>query len=158
MLSSDELLKFAVDFITGFAIIALDERGTVVTWNAGAERTLGYTQEEIIGRSGAIIFTPEDRAHGVPEMEFSLASSRGRAEDERWHVRKDGSRFWGSGLLMPLRRGHGFLKILRDQTQQHRAEELLKASEARFRTLATAQFQPSIGPHRAARNLSTCVS
>ena len=138
MLDSDELLKLAVDATTGYAIIALDASGVVVSWNAGAERLLGYADREILGQDGDVIFVPEDRARGIPRAERLRAVASGRAEDERWHLRKDSSRFWGSGLLMALPNQQGFLKIMRDDTQRHRAEDLLKASEARFRTLATA--------------------
>jgi PAS domain S-box-containing protein len=82
-----------------------------------------------------VIFTPEDRAAGAPQAERRDALARGRAEDERWHLRKDGSRFWGSGLLTPLAdRKAGFVKIMRDRTAQRRAEEALRESEDRFRT------------------------
>jgi PAS domain S-box-containing protein len=79
---------------------------------------------------------PEDLATGMPEAERATALRDGRAEDERWHRRKDDSRFWGSGLLMPLRGEDGFVKIVRDRTAHHLAAERLAASEERFRTLA----------------------
>jgi PAS domain S-box-containing protein len=135
--SSDELLRVIVESSTGFAIFSMDPSGTVIAWNRGAERLLGYADEEIIGRDGDVIFTPEDRALGVPDRERQVATADGRAEDERWHMRKDGSRFWGSGLLMPLRGVNGYVKILRDNTHRHELEESVRASEARFRLLAT---------------------
>jgi PAS domain S-box-containing protein len=138
VLTNDELLKLAVDATTGYAIFALDQNGRVLTWNAGAERLLGHTGAEMLGESGDVIFTPEDRARGAPQEERAQARASGRAEDERWHIRKDGSRFWSSGLLVPLPDAQGFLKIMRDQTEKHRAEEQLRGSETRFRTLATA--------------------
>ena len=70
------------------------------------------------------------------QLELKTALAAGRAVDERWHARKDGSRFWGSGLMMPLRGEAGFLKIMRDQTHHRAAEQKLKESEERFRTLA----------------------
>jgi PAS domain S-box-containing protein len=126
-----------VESSVGFAIFAMDLSGKVITWNIGAERLLGYGEQEIMGRDGDVVFTPEDRAQGHPDRERQNALVDGRAEDERWHMRKDGSRFWGSGLLMPLRGVGGFLKILRDQTHRHMVEESLRESEARFRLLAT---------------------
>jgi PAS domain S-box-containing protein len=135
---TDELLRAVVESSTDFAVFAMDLNGAIISWNLGAERLVGYAEAEILGSDGRIIFTPEDRAAGVPEREQQTALGAGRAEDERWHVRKDGSRFWGSGLLMPLRDGvQGYVKILRDRTQQHRIEEDLRESEARFRMLAT---------------------
>jgi len=84
------------------------------------------------------MFTPEDRAAGMPEAEMQKALAAGCATDERWHMKRDGTRFWGSGQLTPLRNGrcHGFLKILRDRTQEREAEAKLRESELRFRTLA----------------------
>src|SRR4051812_13890465 len=119
-------------------MFASDGSGNVISWNVGARRLLGYSEEEIVGRHGDVIFTPEDRADGAPERERSRALREGRSEDERWHQRKDGSRFWGSGLLMPLRSGSGFVKIMRDRTAQHASEMAVKDSEARFRMLATS--------------------
>src|SRR3954468_2635563 len=91
-----------VESATDIAIIALDGQGEVTSWNVGAERLLGFADDEIVGRDGDVVFTPEDRDAGEPEKERIQARVKGRAQDERWHVRKDGSRFWASGLLMPL--------------------------------------------------------
>jgi len=135
---TEELLRAIVESSVDFAVFAMDLSGKVISWNRGAERMMGYAEAEILGADGRIIFIPEDRASGEPEREQKTALAEGRAEDERWHLRKDGSRFWGSGLMMPLRGGvRGFVKILRDRTQQHRFEENLRESEARFRMLAT---------------------
>ena len=107
---------------TDYAIIAMDRGGRVTRWNTGAERILGWREDEILGDPAHVIFTPEDRAAGRPETEMALALRDGSAPDERWHLRKGGERFWANGELMPLRdeRGatQGFLKILRDRTQQ----------------------------------------
>jgi PAS domain S-box-containing protein len=133
----EEEFRLIVESATDFAIIATDFEGRVTTWNTGAERLLGYEEAEIIGRNAAIIFTPEDRASGRPQREMQLALENGRAEDERWHLRKDGSRFWASGLLMPLKDERdgvrGFLKIMRDRTAQQETEGALRASEAELR-------------------------
>jgi PAS domain S-box-containing protein len=79
----------------------------------GAERLTGYSEQEIIGRNGDVIFTPEDRTVGAPEKERSQALLSGRSENERWHRRKNGTQYWGSGLMTPLRNGGGFVKIMR---------------------------------------------
>lgn len=133
-----DLLRLILESVTDFAVFAQDESGRVISWNAGAERLTGYSEGEILGRDANVLFTPEDRAAGIPQQERSNASLNGRGEDERWHQRKDGSRFWGSGLLTPLRTGNGFVKIMRDRTAQHAGELELKESEARFRMLATS--------------------
>ncbi|WP_363352446.1 PAS domain S-box protein [Methylocystis echinoides] len=134
---SDELLRLLVDSATDFAIIAMNSRGEVTSWNAGAERLLGYREEEILSHSGDVIFAPEDCAAGVPERERAEARARGRAEDERWHQRKDGSRFWGSGVMMRLADGSGFVKIFRNLTERRAAEQRVRESEELFRLLAT---------------------
>jgi len=114
--NSTELLRLVMESATDFAIITMNKQGRVTSWNVGAMRLLGFLDDEIIGRDGDVIFTPEDRAAGAPEQERAETHASGRAQDERWHVRKDGSRFWGSGTLMPLADGEGFLKIMRDLT------------------------------------------
>ncbi len=135
---SDELLRLVIESATDFAIFSADPAGLVTSWNTGAERLLGFSEAEMFGRSADVIFTAEDRAAGVPEQERSTAIAEGRAEDERWQVRKGGARFWASGLMMPLSdRRLGFVKILRDRTEQHQTETRIRESEARFRLLAT---------------------
>lgn len=132
-----EMLALIVDSAVDFAIFTFSPEGITTSWNRGAERLLGYRSDEIEGRDADVIFTPEDLAAGVPDGERRRAAREGRAEDERWHVRKDGTRFWASGLVMPLRDGNpGFVKILRDLTDRHEAQERLRESEARFRLLA----------------------
>jgi PAS domain S-box-containing protein len=133
-----DLLRLIFESVTDFAVFAQDPSGKVISWNNGAERLIGYSESEILGRSGDVIFTSEDRAAGAPERERSKASLNGRSEDERWHQRKDGSRFWGSGLMMRLRTGSGFVKIMRDRTAHHAKELELAESEERFRMLATS--------------------
>src|SRR5258708_34687370 len=89
--------------------------------------------------SAAIISPPEDRPNRAPEREPARASLDGSALDERWHQRKDGARFWASGLLVRLREADkGFVKISRDRTEQHEASRRLRENEERFRLLATS--------------------
>ncbi len=141
---SEERLRLILASATDYAILTTGLDRRVATWNAGAERLLGWSAEEVVGRSADIIFTPEDRGAGAPEREAEGALRDGRAVDERWHVRKDGSRFWGSGLAMPLRDPEaeagapplGLLKVMRDRTEQRRAEEAMRGSERRLRLLA----------------------
>lgn len=116
-------LKVILDSATDYAIITLDAAGRITGWNVGAQNVLGWREAEVLGRESALIFVPEDRAREAPEAELVKATAEGRAMDERWHVRRDGSRFWGSGLMVPLRDGRGFLKVLRDRTDHRAAEE-----------------------------------
>jgi PAS domain S-box-containing protein len=134
---SDEILRLVFESVTDFAIIATDCQGCITSWNSGAERLLGYTEDDILNRPADVVFTPEDRAIGVPEREREEALALGRAQNERWHVRKDSSRFWGSGVLTPLADRSGFVKIMRDLTERRLAYERLEESEQLFRLLAT---------------------
>src|SRR3954463_1203438 len=88
-----DLLHLIFESATDFAVFAQDRSGLVISWNIGAERLTGYAETEILGQSADIIFTSEDRAAGAPQRERSDAARNGRSEDERWHRRKDGSRF-----------------------------------------------------------------
>lgn len=146
---SEERLRLVVESATGFAIFTLDGSGVVTGWNSGAERLFGYTDAEVLGKHDHNLYTSEDAADGVPEREICKAAAEGRAVNERWHVRKDGSRFWGSGLVQPLRTGEGtiigFLKIMRDMTEarqwqetlERQAEELKAADRRKDEFLAT---------------------
>ena len=140
-LRHQRILESAVDY----AIISLDLAGRVTSWNEGARRILGWTEEEMCGRSGDVFFTLEDRAAGVPAQEMGTTLAQGRGADERWHLRKDGERFWANGEMMPLTDARGtpvgFLKILRDRTEQHRTRTALEVSERRFQlALEAAQL------------------
>jgi len=124
------MLNSAVDF----AIIATDRDGRITDWNSGAERILGWVSADVLGQPADLIFTPEDRAEDRQGIEMRTALHDGRASDERWHMRQDGTRFWASGETMPLRDGSahlGFLKILRDRTEQRQAAEAQRV-EAEF--------------------------
>lgn len=134
--SGDELLRPILESATDFAIFTMDPEGRVTSWNTGAQRVLGYREDEILGQSADIMFPPVDAQAGAEERQRAL--EHGRAEDERWQMRNDGTRFWASGLMMPLAdRRLGFVKILRDWTERHFAQERLRESEERFRLLAT---------------------
>jgi PAS domain S-box-containing protein len=138
-LGAEEMFRLMVESVQDYAFFATDADGTVVSWNAGAERIFGYTDSEIIGQNASLLFTPEDRARRAPEGELATAAAEGRAEDERWHMRKDGSRFWASGIVTPLRDKagnlQGFVKVARDETSRQLNEEQLRISETRSRAL-----------------------
>jgi PAS domain S-box-containing protein len=129
------LARLIVESAHDFAIFTIDRAGIVTSWNPGAENLLGWPREDAIGMDARVIFTPEDRASGVPENEISRSASEGRALDERWHVRRDGSRFWASGLVMPLREEEraeprGFMKMMRDRTAEREADRRFRAVTA----------------------------
>src|SRR5438270_10244291 len=108
----------------------LDRENTITFWSAGAERVFGWSQDEAIGQTGAVIFTAEDRRQGKVEEEMNTALTEGRALDRRFHLRKDGSRFWTDGVMMRLDRSdgslRGFAKIARDASEQREAEDQLR--------------------------------
>ena len=131
---SEETLRLVLENAREYAIISTDLDCLVTTWNAGAERLLGYREQEILGQPAAIIFTPEDRAAGLPGREERLALAEGRVSHECWHVRKDGRRFWGSGVLTTMHTGSsepiGFVKVFRDRTVEQQTHEERERSRA----------------------------
>ena len=120
-----ERLRLIIDSAKDYAILTADDDGIITSWNTGAERILGFSEEEAIGQHLRIFFSAEDKAAGRPEHEMEKARREGRAEDSRWHARKDGSLFWASGEMVPVQGEgiSGFLKIFRDLTEQRRAED-----------------------------------
>ncbi len=124
---SEERLRLVIESATDYAIFTQDLERRVTSWNPGAQAMFGYSEAEIIGQSGDIIFTAEDRRRGEPDHEEQTTRQNGRAQNERWHVRKDRTRFWGSGSVSPLTdatgRLLGFVKIMRDLTERRAAEE-----------------------------------
>jgi PAS domain S-box-containing protein len=127
-----DLLELFIEHVVDYAIFSMDADGRVTTWNAGAERVLGYSEEEVLGQHFSKFFTPQDRHNHVPEAELKTAVTEGRASDDRWALRKDGTRFFASGVISTLhhRRTLGFVKILRDRTDaKHAEDEIRKLNE-----------------------------
>ncbi|GJE09472.1 sensor histidine kinase [Methylobacterium longum] len=146
--ASEARYRLAVESASDYAIFTTDLTGRITAWHTGAQNLMGWTEEEAVGAPANLIFTPEDDREATAETEMRLAVTEGRGEDDRWHLRKDGTRFWANGLMMPLRDDEGglagFLKILRDRTEQKRAAErqalLLHELNHRVKnTLATVQ-------------------
>ncbi|HEX8404943.1 MAG TPA: CheR family methyltransferase [Duganella sp.] len=124
-LASEARMRMVAESAADYAIITMDEQGRVTSWNSGATHVFGWSAEEMEGQTTTRLFVPEDIAAGVPVEELVRAREDGRAEDERWHLRRDGSRFFCSGVTTPLRNGgfHGYVKIARDVTERECEDE-----------------------------------
>jgi PAS domain S-box-containing protein len=139
------LFHVLVESVQDYAIFALDANGRIATWNGGARQIKGYTADEAIGQHFSLFFTDEERAADRPGRLLQMAATVGRAEDEGWRVRKDGSRFWASAIITALRsRGEiiGFAKITRDLTERRASEEAIRRRE---RQLSDAQELAGMG-------------
>jgi PAS domain S-box-containing protein len=126
--------RLIFESVKDFSIFTVDLNAIITSWNTGAENVFGYSENEAIGQSIAIIFTPEDRAAGIPERELQSAAKSGRGTDERWHMRKSGERFFASGIVTALKDDSdkiiGFTKVARDITAAKQADDLLRAQAA----------------------------
>lgn len=131
--------QMLVEKVTDYAIYMLNVDGTVATWNAGARRFKGYSDQEIIGQHFSRFYTAEDQAVGLPARALQTARDTGRFEDEGWRVRQDGSQFWASVVIDALRDDDGellgFAKITRDINEKRATQSALEASENQFRIL-----------------------
>jgi two-component system, chemotaxis family, CheB/CheR fusion protein len=155
--AGEERLRLLIDSATDYAIFTMTDAGVIDSWNTGAERMFGYSSDEVVGRAGDILFTADDRAARVPEEELATARARGRAIDERWHMRKDGSRFYVSGVTTKLGDGRelGFAKIARDLTPRRQAELALTQAHADLESRVmhrTEQLQAEIERRGAAQH------
>jgi len=137
---TEERFRLMVEGVKDYAIIMLDKEGRVVSWNAGAQRFKGYSDNEIIGRHLSTFYVPEDVELGKPQKALEIAAAEGRFEDEGWRIRKDGSQFWESVLITALhdKAGNlrGFAKVARDITE-HREAEVLKLRTQRLESIGT---------------------
>jgi PAS domain S-box-containing protein len=123
---ADTNLRFhlLVDGVQDYAIFTLDAAGLVNSWNNGAERLLGYTEAEILGRPFSLVFIPADIENGVPQRDLQTAARQSRVVNERWYIRKDGSRLFVSGILAPVGEGDAreFGMIMHNITDRLKAE------------------------------------
>ncbi len=161
---SEERFRLFIDCVQDYAIFLLDPDGKVISWNEGAARILGYAADEAVGQNFALFFTEDDVNRGRPARALEEALAKGQSRDDRWLVRKDGSRFWGSGVTTALRdesgRLRGFAKILRDLTDrkgleealQQRAEHLVEAGRRKdeFLALLSHELRNPLSPLRNA--------
>jgi PAS domain S-box-containing protein len=144
--ASEETFRLLVESVRDYAIFLLDTGGHVVTWNLGAERTKGYTADEILGRHFEVFYTEPDRARGHPHDELVIAVREGRYEEEGWRVRKDGSQFWANVVITALFDADGahvgFAKVTRDVTERRRIlDELEHAADERRAFLAVTAHE-----------------
>jgi PAS domain S-box-containing protein len=139
---TDGQFQRLVEAVRDYAIISLDPKGLVVTWNAGAENITGHAAEDVLGHPVSILYPPEAIARGWPKQALATAAAEGRIEDEGWRLRKDGSRFWANAIVTAIRdengRLTGYSKILRDLTERRRHEEEIRVGEERFRLMVEA--------------------
>ncbi|MDX3910149.1 MAG: PAS domain S-box protein [Sphingobium sp.] len=132
---ASESYRHIVDSAIDSAIISTDEDGLITSWSKGAETIMGWAEEEVLGKHLGVIFTPEDLASNRPTRELERAARDGRASDERWHIRKDGSLFYAHGAVTPLLgSGKGYVKSLRDVTEEHATRTELDASRLQLDT------------------------
>jgi PAS domain S-box-containing protein len=132
------LYQRLVQSVVDYAIFMLDEDGNISSWNPGAERIKGYSTDEILGEHFSRFYTPEDQKRGVPTKALKTARQEGRFAAEGWRVRKDGTRFWASVVIDPVKEGEkivGFAKVTRDLTERREAQlELERSQQALFQS------------------------
>ncbi|MBO1904577.1 PAS domain S-box protein [Microvirga sp. 3-52] len=143
---SEERFRLLVQGVTDYAIYMLDPQGHVTNWNAGAQRIKGYAESEIIGHHFSQFYTEEDLATNLPRRALDTAAREGKFEAEGWRLRKDGSRFWASVVIDPIRNDMGeligFAKITRDITERRKTQEALEEAQA---ALFQAQKMEAVG-------------
>ena len=136
---ADRRFSYFVESVTEYALFTLAPDGVIVSWNAGAQRTFGYADADILGKNFSVLFTPDEIANAQPVDELCVALREGRIDRDCWHVRADGSLFWATNTVQPVRDDNGsligFSKIVRDSTERYLAGEALRESEERFRLM-----------------------
>jgi PAS domain S-box-containing protein len=139
LLDTERRLRLLVDCVNDYALVMLDPRGRIVSWNAGAKSLKGYTADEIIGKNFSCFYTIEDVVEGKPDIELRVAARTGRFEDIGIRLRKDGTRFWANVIVSAIydEKGEliGFGKLTRDITERVETEQKLAESEAKLKTL-----------------------
>jgi PAS domain S-box-containing protein len=125
LFESERSFRLLVEGVADYALYMLDPTGIVTSWNVGGQRIKGYSPEEIVGRHFSCFYTEADRANGKPFRALKIAEEQGRYEEDGWRVRKDGTFFWASVVIDPIREGDeliGFAKITRDITERREAQ------------------------------------
>jgi PAS domain S-box-containing protein len=168
----ERLLELFLARTREHAVICIDPEGRVLAWLGAAHELLGYAPEEAVGRHTSLIFGPEDQKKGLDRYELELAARESRSEDDRWHLRKDGTRVWMTGSVDAVKDESGtllgYVKVMRDQTDQRARTELLenqlqglKATQERthlfLRTLGHELRNP-LGPIQTASHIVARLS
>jgi PAS domain S-box-containing protein len=143
---SERHFRLLINGVTDYALYMLDPNGIVTNWNAGGQRIKGYLPEEIIGQHFSRFYSPADQAAGRPARALRLALENGRYDEEGWRVRKDGTFFWASVVIDPIRDDEGkilgFAKITRDISERREAQLNLEKIQ---RQLAESQKLDALG-------------
>jgi PAS domain S-box-containing protein len=145
LFESERSFRLLVEGVADYALYMLDPTGTVTSWNVGGQRIKGYSPEEIVGRHFSCFYTEADRANGKPLRALKIAEEQGKYEEEGWRVRKDGTFFWASVIIDPIREGDelvGFAKITRDITERREAQLKLEQMQ---KQLAESQKLDALG-------------
>ena len=149
---SEERFRLLVESMEDYAIFMLDPEGRVTSWNNGAERIVGFRQDEIVGHHFGRFYTPEERSQDLPKEALTFAATKGRSEQEGWRVRKDGRRIWANTIVSTLLDERqaivGFSVVMRDLTDRRAAEEALRESEKKLRRQAEELEQQLIASGR----------
>jgi PAS domain S-box-containing protein len=128
--------RYFIDTLEIYAVFAIDLSGVILSWQPGVKHVFGYERESFVGQPADIIFTEVDRQNDAPEREMGIALRNGWAKDERWHVCKNGARFWGSGIMIAVRDDSeqvvGFAKLVRDRTSERLEDEVKELTALRL--------------------------
>src|SRR5262245_42128256 len=143
---NERQFRLLVESVVDYALYMLDPEGVVANWNTGAQRIKGYIPAEIVGQHFSRFYTDTDRANGKPARALKIARETGRYEEDGWRVRKDGSFFWASVVIDPIRDDSGnligYAKITRDITERREAQLALERVQ---RQLAESQKMDALG-------------
>src|SRR5882762_619096 len=145
LLEGERNFRLLVEGVADYALYMLDPNGVVTSWNVGGQRIKGYSPREIVGQHFSRFYTEADRASGRPLRALKIAREEGRYEEEGWRVRKDGTFFWASVIIDPIRENGklvGFAKITRDITERREAQLKLEQMQ---RQLAESQKLDALG-------------
>jgi len=153
---SEQRIRLLLESVRDYAIFMLSPEGIIESWNSGAQLIKGYRAEEVLGKHFSLFYRPEDLAAGRPAAELETALAMGRAEEEGWRVRRDGSVFWANVVISPVydaaRHLRGFAKVTRDMTERRRLHELESSSKrmSEFLAMLAHELRNPLAPIRNA--------